>query len=363
MLETPIQPKSTEPAEDQLVKQMRLRMEQDNLRNMQQNRRLAHDRAVREGYPPGSAQYEAMMRDAETKASGQNIEATNKFRQFATQREDELRSNDLREFEVFNKYVESDIGQSLIAGVAAEGGDWRSAIGNLYTTDENGRRVLKPENRDKSKVELIRSSFEETVNGIATNPEGDELDWGPAEKQAWVDKKMSQYSEQLVQGLDTTDEQNQAKNDSEARIDQFLETGDISGINPDDWKNLTGTKLSEAKTKTKADGHKFVEVFEDYGATKSFGSSGNEYVTDAEERYIAENPWAVEGQVVEKGGTLYVITEPNTRKSGSTKLQQERRYIATMAKPLSGGPEIELHRSNDFDHDKTILDSVFGGGW
>jgi len=252
-------PPIADPTQDPLIEQMKLRTQRENIQNTQKNRRDAHERAIRAGFQEGSPQYEEMMRNAETQAKNQNIAADNKFREFATGREDQIRSRDFSEdmatkdfelrrqsqefgqemdtkdmdFRDFNnsiKFVESDIGRSLLAGIQAEGGDWSTAMNQLYTTDADGKRVLHPMHKDKTSSELIKASLDETVKNITVNPEGADEPWGVAEREAWVSNKVNQIAGQGLQGLDITSTENEKTAEDKSQFEKALEVGDFNDM-------------------------------------------------------------------------------------------------------------------------------------
>ena len=320
------------PAEDQLTKQMQLRTEQDNLRNTQQARRNAHERAVRAGYAPGSAQYEQMMRNAETDASDQNIAATNKFREFATQREGEVSDRDLREFQALGSFVESTTGQSMLAEVVAKGGNWQEAMGNLYTTDAQGRRVLKPENRDKSANELMRATLQETAKNIFDTE---------AEQTEWVNDLMRKQAEQGVAGLDITDKTQTLAEGVQTRINTAIESNDYSQMLTEDWTSLDSDQKSTLQGKATA-------MTDSNNTGDSWRDLDNMTNDSARSTWLSRNEMAkpeMKGKVITYNNKTYVITEPMViiPEEGNNK------RVGTKGIDTATGREVTIKRSSRFE--------------
>jgi len=341
--------------EDPQVTAERKRLERNSVMQAQQAKRQAHENAIRNGFQPGTQQYEQMMRDAVSDARTANTTQMNAFNDFARARRSDQQAEleglasgefsrlgteqqrEQREFENLVKFLPSDIAQQALAVGQAQGVDLKSSFTNMYNSDG----TLKPEYQDKTQPELIKQGIEQAVGQMTTNPDTNEA-WKGTEQQDYINKFYNDNFQNILYPAQTQSEQITEEKAASDRIGKFLSSGDASEMADSDWSTLTTTQLKEAK-----DNGYIIE-------NSSFGNKGDNWdymdnigVVEARERWLKRNPISNpenKGKIIEKNGKLYELTVPlETRKTG------DNHKLYVMGKDLVTGEEVVLSNSSEFD--------------
>lgn len=333
---------------DPLTQQMKLKMEQDNIRNKEQTRRLTHERAVRAGYMPGTPEYEQMMRQGLTQASEQNIMATNQYNQFAAQRKDEITNNQMKEAQNYIGQIPSDVGRSAFQGLIAEGMDPKQAFAQIM---QEGKLTGEGKYLDQTEVARRVAAATEEVASMTTNPDNipgqPPLPWGPDEQAAYRDKVISSITRQKLAPLEDRDKVREEEKLEEVRLQKYIDDDDFTDMLDGDYASMSKTQKKEVKDQSKSYERNTPKTpwKEDQSISRSAAKSS----------YLSQHGYSLD-EIVEKDGELFMITDlAKTTKDkkefeGMSGVQTRVEY-SLMAKPINGGKEVELHTSKEFDPD------------
>lgn len=353
--------------EDPQVTAERQRLERNNLNRTEQARRLAHERAVRSGFQPGSAQYEQMMRQGVSDANNQNIQAENSFNDFArarrSDRQKELeglfegeyergregKADAWKDFNQIVKFLPSDVAQQNLMRAKLGGQDISQSFQNMYGPDG----VIKDEFKDLTKAELVKQGIEDSINQMEINPDTDKP-WEGTEKKEYIDKFYRDNFENILFPSKVQSKEIKEQEATETRIQDFIKNGDASKMSSEDWAKMTPSQRLEAKA--------HITQFADMKPSSPWGEDDEIKPAKAKKKFQEANPLAkdeMKGKVVEKDGELYIITNPANRdtKRGWEAVgyvfpsYQSRSRYQILAKPVGGGKEIVLYESEEFDPD------------
>ncbi|MCP3683260.1 MAG: hypothetical protein GY861_11275 [bacterium] len=190
------------------VKMARDRLDREKALNLDKANRDAHDSAVRAGFQPGSAQYNEMVTRASMASRAQNIDAENKYNEFAqgvredaykniaamgerdygraSEREaysdrqfekllDALPSEKARELTTLAKFHGQDLAK-VLTSMQNEDGSWKKEMTSEGAMAENIGKLVdlmefdSPEEKAEFKRKTIAQAVENIVNPI--NEEG-----------------------------------------------------------------------------------------------------------------------------------------------------------------------------------------------
>jgi hypothetical protein len=342
----------------------RHRLDREKSINMEQAQRKAHERAVRAGYRPGTAQYDEIVRKGISDAHNANIDAENKFNEFArgVRKEsyqsaadigdrDYGRGRDARDdyqedIDRLMKNIPTDKGRELLAWGEVNGESLNKVLNTMRDPETGEWLVLDDTGKQKR-----RKVFDEEMAGLKYNPDTNKPWTSEQEYTDYTEKLWSQITENIFDPVTTQGDIKDEQVAGEARFEEFLKSGDASGLEASDWENVTATQISDAKK----DG-KIIELNTGSATgmeTKmSFDKDGDQSIPSgmALNTFKADNPWAEVGNVVEIDGVLYEVTEVDTRYAGKVLNTRKRAYV--MGKPVKPpGPAKEIYSSHKYDPD------------
>lgn len=333
----------------------------------------AKEAAAQAGYPPGTQQYEDMMKQARADVNNANLNEQNQVNQMRRDAfQDALNRASEIEKETYDRtfgerdftfgrddiqYLRNEThriedktdAQRFINGIKdPKAKQFLNSI--LETEGHLGvRRIaeaiaknngeIPDEYKSMSPADINRKAAEEYVETLSENPQTLES-WKPGEKEKYLDQVTMEMWQAEYAPVGEAGEQATEKILRDKRIKTFLDTGDFSGMADSDWEQMTPTQLKDAE-----------EYAIDFETGGNLGDTWeymeNVSVADARSAWLARNPISApenEGRLVKKGGKLYIITNPMaTDKVG------DNHRIAVKAVPVGGGDEIDLFRSSVFD--------------
>jgi len=336
----------------------------------------ARERAANSGFAPGSKQYQDIMAQAQSEIASGNLAGeqalnqatrdefqeymnraagieTERFgravgeRGFKYQREDieylrgeQDKIHDKSDAQsVINNIKDQKAKQELLKALTDGGiNGFKAKLNDVI--GEGG--TIAEKYRSASTIDTMFQEAEEWVERLNPKRSGELKAVWKARNAKAIQDRVKEIDTAKRQPLKAATDLETAGNESDARIATFISSGDASGLEEDDWKNITDTQ----KVNLKASGA--IQVFEslegDGQLNDGFPDGKPMSSAEAKKAFQDANPWAKAGNIVEKNGTLYKIIRMDSRSSSGN-----WRRAQVIARPVKGGAEVSIFNSNEYD--------------
>jgi len=337
--------------------------------------------AAERGYTPGTEQYNQVMRNSMKEINDASLKAQrNLFSAIRTKRQQALQTGIDFQDQLFGqgesiwkamntdeKNTQAEL-DKLISGIPHQGiknilstwdpndvtgaREWLKSITDPKTGKPKDQYFDAPYDIISSKAaDMLRAEYGD-IAAKYTDADGN-FDAEAFKKDPVIQPLIGKQTAELLEAefapVTAATETAVAKEERTARIEAFIADGDYTKMAKGDWASMTETQKTEAQ--------KHISIFEDKPFKESWKEDDSISTADATAQWNAAHGYT-KGDLVEKGGVLYVITE-TAKVSSSTQWEtyygvpsrQTRNKLQLVGRPVDGGAAVVLDKTTEFDPD------------